>query len=110
MWFVHRAQVDSEVLVLHALDVQRDVSGPVAQLVAAAALLVLLVLDVVTQQLPAGVLPLDRELVLLPLVLEAVEAPQVHHVAWERLQDRSAAWKHQVSSFLASQCDLVVYN
>lgn len=76
--------MDSEVLVSHVLDGQRDVGRLVAEVVADAALLVLLVLDVVTQQVLAGVLPLDREQSLQLLVLKLVETPQVDRATWRR--------------------------
>lgn len=84
MQFVHRTDVDSKVLVLHALDGQRDVSGPVAEVIAVAAPLELLVLDVVTQQTAAGVLPLDGQLRERLLVLKLVDTLQVDHATWRR--------------------------
>lgn len=76
--------MDSKVLVSHVLDGQRDVSRLVAEVVAIAALLELLVLDVVTQQILAGILPLDGELRLLLLVLKVVETRQADHATWRR--------------------------
>lgn len=73
--------MDSKVLVSHVLDGQRDVSGLVAEVVAAAAVLVLLVLDVVTQQILVGILPLDGEIRLLLLVLKVVKTLQADSAA-----------------------------
>lgn len=69
--------MDSKVLLSHVLNDQRDVSRPVAEVVAVATILELLVLDVVTQPMLAGILPLDGEQRLLLLVLKVVETPQV---------------------------------
>lgn len=85
--------MDSKVLVSHVLDGQRDVSGLVAEVVAAAAVLVLLVLDVVTQQILVGILPLDGEIRLLLLVLKVVKTLQADSAAWRRDHpDGAAAW------------------
>lgn len=73
------------------LDGQRDVSGLVAEVVAAAAVLVLLVLDVVTQQILVGILPLDGEIRLLLLVLKVVETLQADSAAWRRDHPDGAA-------------------
>lgn len=83
--------MDAKVVGLHALDGQRDVSGPVAEVVAVAALLVLLVLDVVTQAMLSGVLPLDGEQRLLLLVLKVVETLQADRAAWRRKHPDGAA-------------------
>lgn len=72
----------AEVVVSQVLDGQCDVSRPVAEVVAVAALLVLLVLDVVTQAALAGILPLDRELRLLLLVLKVVVTLQADRATW----------------------------
>lgn len=84
--------MDSEVVVLNLLDGQRDVSRPVAEVVAVAAMLVLLVLDVATQATPAGILPLHGELRLLLLVLKVVETLQADRATvWREHPDGAAA-------------------
>lgn len=100
--------MSSEVLLLDAANDQRDVAGAVADAVAAAAALELLVFDVVTQQLVPWVPPLDRQLGELLVVLEVVGTRQADHVTRLGEHSNNAAWRHEHAPWLCATLHLKI--
>lgn len=84
----------AKVLQPHVLDGERDAAGPVGHVIAVAAPLEALVFDVVTQELVAGVPPLDGQLRQRRAVLVGIEAGQRGPMAWLTEDSDRGSYKH----------------
>lgn len=91
--FRHRADMGPQVPVLGPLDGQLDAAGSVPHGVAGAAVLVLPVLDVVAQQLPAGARPAHRQPLQVLPILKAVRARQREPLTGPAEQLDRTAWR-----------------